>query len=82
VSTQTIDHSLDSESRFGQIVTILAVFSVLSTTAVALRVFARWHLLHTFGWDDAVMVVGQVRRDMGFMSIKNLGALDTDLFPM
>lgn len=64
VSTQTIDHSLDSESRFGQIVTILAVFSVLSTTAVALRVFARWHLLHTFGWDDAVMVVGQVRWDL------------------
>jgi hypothetical protein len=78
-STQTIDHSLDSESRFGEIVTIITVFSVLSTAAVALRVFARSHLLHTFGLDDAVMVVAQVRRDVGPMSIKNWETLDADL---
>ncbi|KAH8907368.1 hypothetical protein BR93DRAFT_911223 [Coniochaeta sp. PMI_546] len=58
-STQITDHSLDSQSRFGEIVTVLAVFSVLSTAAVALRVFARWRLLHTFGLDDAVMMLAQ-----------------------
>lgn len=72
-STQTIiDHSLDSQSRYGQIVTILSVFSVLSTTAVSLRIFARWRMLHTFGLDDAFIILAQVRRTMGPKSAKKL----------
>lgn len=71
-STYINDHSLDSQSRFGEIVTVLAVFSVLSTAAVALRVFARWRLLHTFGLDDAVMMLAQVRSDVIPMLVKLL----------
>lgn len=38
---------------------MLAVFSVLSTTAVSLRIFARWRMLHTFGLDDAFIILAQ-----------------------
>ena len=57
-----IDHSLDGESRFSEIVGILSFCSVLSTTAVALRVYTRWRLIDAFGADDGTMVVAQVCR--------------------
>lgn len=59
-SVSTIDHALDGQSRFGEIVAILAVGSVLSTAAVSLRVYTRVKMLRTFGLDDSVMVVAQV----------------------
>lgn len=59
-----VDHSLDGESRFSEIVGILAFCSVLSTTAVALRVYTRWHLIDAFGADDGTMVVAQVSMDL------------------
>ena len=59
----TVDHSLDGQSRYTEIVAILIAGSVLSTAAVAARAFTRLFLLHTFGVDDAIMVVAQVRRN-------------------
>ncbi|KAJ0331740.1 hypothetical protein COL5a_002408 [Colletotrichum fioriniae] len=59
-SVSTIDHALDGQSRFGEIVAILAVGSVLSTAAVSLRVYTRVKMLRTFGLDDSVMVVAQM----------------------
>ncbi|KAK1511097.1 uncharacterized protein CCOS01_14859 [Colletotrichum costaricense] len=59
-SVSTVDHALDGQSRFGEIVAILAVGSVLSTAAVSLRVYTRVRMLRTFGLDDSVMVVAQM----------------------
>ncbi|KAM0515875.1 hypothetical protein ACHAPS_008921 [Verticillium nonalfalfae] len=54
------NHSVDDESRFTEICTILSVFCALSTIAVTLRSYTRLVLLHTFGWDDGVMVGAQI----------------------
>ncbi|OHF04163.1 hypothetical protein CORC01_00502 [Colletotrichum orchidophilum] len=59
-SVTNVDHSLDGQSRFGEIVAILAVGSTLSTAAVGLRVYTRAKMLRTFGMDDSVMVVAQM----------------------
>jgi hypothetical protein len=59
-SPTPIDHSLDDQSRVPEIIGILAFCSVLSTLAVGLRVYTRWHLIHAFGVDDGTMVVAQV----------------------
>ncbi|KAK3684062.1 hypothetical protein B0T22DRAFT_269315 [Podospora appendiculata] len=60
MSAATPDHALDGESKFGMIVAILAVFSLVSTLCVGLRCYARLSLLRYFGWDDGVLIVGQV----------------------
>jgi hypothetical protein len=49
-----------NESRFAEIVGILAACSFLSTLAVGLRIYCRGFLLRSFGIDDATMVVAQV----------------------
>ena len=54
------DHSLSSQSRVKEIFAILSVFSILSTSVVALRVWTRARILRSFGIDDAVIVVAQV----------------------
>ncbi|KAK3321356.1 hypothetical protein B0T19DRAFT_487699 [Cercophora scortea] len=54
------DHDLDGESRFGMIVVILSAFSIFSTLCVGMRCYARLSLLRYFGWDDGVLIVGQV----------------------
>ncbi|KAK3359581.1 hypothetical protein B0T25DRAFT_621071 [Lasiosphaeria hispida] len=51
---------LDNQSRFGEIVTILSIASVVSTIAVALRCYARLFILRCFGRDDGVMVAAQI----------------------
>ncbi|KAJ0382942.1 hypothetical protein COL922a_011499 [Colletotrichum nupharicola] len=58
-AVDNIDHSLDGESRFGEIVAILIVGSVLSSVAVGLRAFTRLCILRTFGMDDMVMIAAQ-----------------------
>ncbi|KAF5521068.1 Satratoxin biosynthesis SC1 cluster protein 4 [Colletotrichum aenigma] len=58
-AVENIDHSLDGESRFGEIVAILIVGSVLSSVAVGLRAFTRLCMLRTFGMDDMVMIAAQ-----------------------
>ncbi len=57
----TVDHSLDGQSRYTEIVAILIAGSIVSTAAVVARAFTRFFLLHTFGADDAIMVIAQVR---------------------
>ncbi|KAH6952879.1 hypothetical protein DER45DRAFT_647549 [Fusarium avenaceum] len=52
--------SLDGSTRSPEIRAILITFSILSTTVVALRTYIRHTVLHSFGWDDGVMVVAQV----------------------
>jgi len=52
--------ALDGQSRFGEIVTILSVFSAISTIAVGMRCYARLFILRCFGRDDGVMVAAQV----------------------
>ncbi|KAK0720187.1 hypothetical protein B0H67DRAFT_662214 [Lasiosphaeris hirsuta] len=57
----TIRYSpLDTQSRFGEIVIILSIASVVSTIAVALRCYARLFILRCFGRDDGVMVAAQI----------------------
>ncbi|GKT43521.1 satratoxin biosynthesis SC1 cluster protein 4 [Colletotrichum spaethianum] len=58
-AASVVDHSRDGESRFSEILAILVVGSVLSTTAVALRAFTRIKMLRTFGLDDVIMVFAQ-----------------------
>ncbi|KAM5353685.1 hypothetical protein ACJ41O_000335 [Fusarium nematophilum] len=55
-----IDHSLEDQSRVGEIIAILGVFGALSTIAVTLRSYTRLVLLRTLGIDDGVMVAAQV----------------------
>jgi len=52
--------ALNGQSRFGAIVIILSVFSVISTFAVAMRCYARLFMLRCFGRDDGVMVAAQI----------------------
>lgn len=52
--------SLDGSTRSPEIRAILITFSILSTTVVALRTYIRHMVLHSFGWDDGVMVIAQV----------------------
>jgi hypothetical protein len=52
-----IDHSLDGDSRFGEICAILSVGCAVSFIVVSLRSYTRLVLLHSFGLDDGVMVV-------------------------
>lgn len=54
------DPTLDGESRFGEIVAILSVATILSTAAVVMRCYARLFILRCFGRDDGVMVAAQV----------------------
>ncbi|EGU81611.1 hypothetical protein FOXB_07878 [Fusarium oxysporum f. sp. conglutinans Fo5176] len=60
----TMDYrSLDSAvsaSRSLEIRAILVTFSIVSATAVALRIYIRSRVLHCFGWDDGFMVTAQV----------------------
>ncbi|KAK3377087.1 hypothetical protein B0T24DRAFT_701223 [Lasiosphaeria ovina] len=60
MSGQGRDPALDRESRFGEIVAILTIGSVLSTVTLSLRCYARVFLLRCFGRDDGVMVAAQV----------------------
>jgi hypothetical protein len=58
--TRLVNHSLDGESRVTEISAILSIFATLTTVVVALRTYARQHLLCAFGADDAFMVAAQV----------------------
>ncbi|KAM5526921.1 hypothetical protein FOXYSP1_20754 [Fusarium oxysporum f. sp. phaseoli] len=49
----------DSSSRSVEIRAILIIFSILSTISVVLRVYVRYKVLHSLGWDDRVMVAAQ-----------------------
>ncbi|RKK19856.1 hypothetical protein BFJ65_g6568 [Fusarium oxysporum f. sp. cepae] len=50
----------DSSSRSVEIRAILITFSILSTITVALRLYVRYKVLHSLGWDDRVMAAAQV----------------------
>ncbi|KAG4263644.1 hypothetical protein FPRO06_06168 [Fusarium proliferatum] len=50
----------DSSSRSVEIQAILITFSILSTITVALRLYVRYKVLHSLGWDDRVMAAAQV----------------------
>ncbi|KAK0619684.1 hypothetical protein B0T14DRAFT_554855 [Immersiella caudata] len=60
MAQMTPNPALNGQSRFGEIVIILSVFSVISTVAVAMRCYARLFMLRCFGRDDGVMVAAQV----------------------
>ncbi|KAK4450156.1 hypothetical protein QBC34DRAFT_461346 [Podospora aff. communis PSN243] len=60
MATMIPNPALNGQSRFGEIVIILSVFSVISTVAVAMRCYARLFMLRCFGRDDGVMVAAQV----------------------
>ncbi|KAF5724170.1 integral membrane protein [Fusarium mundagurra] len=50
----------DSSSRSVEIQAILITFSILSTITVALRLYVRYNVLHSLGWDDRVMAAAQI----------------------
>lgn len=50
----------DSSSRSVEIQAILITFSILSAITVALRLYVRYKVLHSLGWDDRVMAAAQV----------------------
>ena len=52
--------ALNGQSRFGEIVIILSVFSIISTVAVGIQCYARLFILRYFGRDDGVIVAAQV----------------------
>ena len=52
---------LDAQTRFPSILAILVVGCVLSTTVVTLRLITRLVIIHTFGLDDFLIGVAQVR---------------------
>ncbi len=60
-SSDPPDHSLDSQSKKTEIVSILPVCCVLTTTLVTLRVITRVYIVRAFGPDDWTVVVAQVR---------------------
>ncbi|KAG7409469.1 Satratoxin biosynthesis SC1 cluster protein 4 [Fusarium oxysporum f. sp. rapae] len=49
----------NSSSSSVEIRAILITFSILSTITVALRVYVRYKVLHSLGWDDRVMAAAQ-----------------------
>ncbi|KAK3395301.1 hypothetical protein B0H63DRAFT_408742 [Podospora didyma] len=51
---------MDAESRFTEILAILAVTGTLSSLVIAMRCYARISLLRFFGLDDGVMLAAQV----------------------
>ena len=55
-----IDHSLDGESRFTEIIAILSAGAILTTAVVSLRIFTRTVLLRTIGVDDAFIIAAQI----------------------
>jgi len=59
-SAPTPDHSRDGESKRIEIISILSVCCVVTTTLVALRVITRALIIRAFGIDDWVVVVAQV----------------------
>jgi hypothetical protein len=61
MATLVPDHSLDGESKAGEIISILTVCSVITTALVTLRVITRAHILRAFGADDWIVCVAQVR---------------------
>ncbi|EGU72571.1 hypothetical protein FOXB_16918 [Fusarium oxysporum f. sp. conglutinans Fo5176] len=52
--------SADSSSRSVEIRAILITFSILSTITVALRIYVRYKVLRSLGWDDRVMAAAQL----------------------
>ncbi|EXK24145.1 hypothetical protein FOMG_19117 [Fusarium oxysporum f. sp. melonis 26406] len=50
----------DSSSRSVEIRTILLTFSILSTITVASRIYVRYKVLRSLGWDDRVMAAAQL----------------------
>lgn len=59
MATMEVDHSLDGESRVGEVCAILSVGCALTTIVVTLRIYTRTRLLGVFGFDDAFMVAAQ-----------------------
>ncbi|TVY75316.1 Satratoxin biosynthesis SC1 cluster protein 4 [Fusarium oxysporum f. sp. cubense] len=50
----------DSSSRSIEIRAILITFSIVSTITVALRIYVRYKVLRSLGWDDRVMTAAQL----------------------
>ncbi|TVY73938.1 Satratoxin biosynthesis SC1 cluster protein 4 [Fusarium oxysporum f. sp. cubense] len=50
----------DSSSRSIEIRAILITFSIVSTITVALRIYVRYKVLRSLGWDDRVMAAAQL----------------------
>ncbi|KAH7461056.1 hypothetical protein FOMA001_g19239 [Fusarium oxysporum f. sp. matthiolae] len=50
----------DSSSRSVQIRAILITFSILSAITVTLRIYVRYKVLRSLGWDDRVMAAAQL----------------------
>ncbi|KAM0079672.1 hypothetical protein ACKRZS_007904 [Fusarium odoratissimum] len=51
---------VDSSSRSVEIRVILLTFSILSTITVASRIYVRYKVLRSLGWDDRVMAAAQL----------------------
>ena len=76
MASQSPNPALDNESRSGQIQAVLIVFSALTTLVVCSRIFTRLHILKTFGYEDAFMVLAQLLT-LGSAAAIGLGALQS-----
>lgn len=56
----TVDHSLDGQSRAGQVAIAVIVGCVVTTLVIGLRTYTRCVLLGGFQIDDWTMVAAQV----------------------
>jgi hypothetical protein len=61
MSSIVTNPALDAQTKFPSILAILIVGCVLSTTVVTLRLITRLVIIHTFGLDDFMIVIAQVR---------------------
>jgi hypothetical protein len=61
MSSPVPNPALDAQTKFPSILAILIVGCVLSTTVVTLRLITRLAIIRTFGLDDFMIGVAQVR---------------------
>ena len=55
------------QSRGSAVIAVLSLFFGLSTILVFLRTATRIWVTRNFGWDDATMVLTQVKKDFSFI---------------
>jgi hypothetical protein len=61
MASQTTDPAVDAQTKVPEIIAVLTVCCVLTTSVVLLRVMTRCSIVRIFGPDDWTMVMAQVR---------------------
>ncbi|ROV94087.1 hypothetical protein VMCG_08265 [Cytospora schulzeri] len=64
-----VNHDLDEQTQVTWIISIISLACIISTTAVALRIYTRLRILHIFGPDDIVMGFAQILSFAAALSI-------------